>query len=178
MSILNSIHIFIHLVIKVWPKNINKKGQGHWIKNGSCRRRRAREEGFRSPWGDSYLPHGPSLGQVLKLDPLCVCCHIRFGAGSGNGGIKPDQLIVFVDILFLNPGNGFHLVLFECFIFVNILFYILTYLKILFVCWSGCINEISISWYEKKEKFDVLFSPQIVCKCNRPCRFIQWEQKY
>lgn len=70
------------------------------------------------------------------------------------------------------------LVLFECFIFVNILFYILTYLKILFVCWSGCINEISISWYEKKEKFDVLFSPQIVCKCNRPCRFIQWEQKY
>lgn len=36
-----------------------------------------------------------------------MCCHIRFGAGSGNGGIKPDQLIVFVDILFLNPGNGY-----------------------------------------------------------------------
>lgn len=30
----------------------------------------------------------------------------------------------------------------------------------------------------KKGKYDVLFSPQIVCKCNRPCRFIQWEQKY
>lgn len=60
-------------------------------------------------------------------------------------------MIVFVDILFLNLGNGFYLVFFECFIFVNIFFYILIYLKILFVCWSGCINEILIFWYEKRE---------------------------
>lgn len=48
-----------------------------------------------------------------------------------------------------------------------------------FICmlkWMYKWNFDFLIW--KKGKFDVLFSPQIVCKCNRPCRFIQWEQKY
>lgn len=48
-----------------------------------------------------------------------------------------------------------------------------------FICmlkWMYKWNFDFLIW--KKGKYDVLFSPQIVCKCNRPCRFIQWEQKY
>lgn len=48
-----------------------------------------------------------------------------------------------------------------------------------FICmlkWMYKWNFDFLIW--KKGKYDVLFRPQIVCKCNRPCRFIQWEQKY
>lgn len=41
-----------------------------------------------------------------------------------------------------------------------------------------CMLKWMYKWNFDFWKYDVLFSPQIVCKCNRPCRFIQWEQKY
>lgn len=120
----------------------------------------------------SFLGTGSPIGSIVRVLSHSIWSWVRQWRYKTGSADCLCWHFIFKSRQWFSPS------IFECFIFVNILFYILTYLKILFVCWSGCINEISISWYEKKEKFDVLFSRQIVCKCNRPCIFIQWEQKY
>lgn len=89
----------------------------------------------------SFLGTGSQIGSIVRVLSHSIWSWVRQWRYKTGSADCLCWHFIFKSRQWFSP----------CFIFVNILFYILTYLKILFVCWSGCINEISISWYEKRE---------------------------